>query len=197
MGKDCDTISPVLSGQNVEKDINNSIERNKYVYDRINSWIENADSKTGISCALFSGVFGVLTFLTEKCVATTCTTTINESWRIPYGISFILSLVCMVVAIFFYGLSIIPNLKSIIKVGDKKKYPLYYGDIQSYSLDEYKRTIKESSNIDFDKELIVESWINSRICMKKMRRYRGGVIFSLCAIVFALFCLAARFLMYM
>ena len=197
MGKERNSSSPVLSEQNAEKDISNAIERNKYVYDRINSWIENSDSKTGTSCALFTGAFGVLTFLAEKCIATTSANTINESWRIPHRISFILSLACMAIAILFYGLSIIPNLKSIIKEGDKKKYPLFFGDVQSYTLGEYERTIKECSDISFNKELIVESWINSRICMKKIKRYRRGVIFSLFAIVFAFFCVAARFLMYM
>ena len=47
-----------------------STERAEYVYEQVNHWIENADSKVGVSCGVFSGVFGVVTFLTEQYVKT-------------------------------------------------------------------------------------------------------------------------------
>ena len=82
-------------------------EKEKYVYDLVNGWIENADNKVNISCGIFSGVFGVITFLSERL---TESVTVNECWRKAYHVCFAISLLLMISSIFFYVLAINPNL---------------------------------------------------------------------------------------
>ncbi len=83
------------------------LERSKYVYELVNSWIENADNKVGISCGIFTGVFGVFAFLSGRIVPTSL---VNEFWKVAYRWSFAISLVTMLVSILFYVLAINPNL---------------------------------------------------------------------------------------
>lgn len=87
----------------------NKTERNKYVYELVNSWIGNADNKVSISCAIFTGVFGVITFLAENYVKVPEGAGINSCWNCIYKIAFVLSLATMVAAIYFYARAIIPN----------------------------------------------------------------------------------------
>lgn len=179
-----------------EKKDESKLERNKYVYEQINGWIVNADNKVSISCGIFSGVFGVITFLTERITAQG---TKNVCWRTINQMFFVGSLILMLVSILFYIMAINPNLGKSGKKKDgtikKKQYPIYFGDIAEMSLDEYKRTINQASEADIIYELQNETHYNSRICSKKMKRYRIGLWLSFAAILFALGSCAARFLM--
>ena len=173
------------------------IERSKYVYEQVNGWIENADSKVGVSCGVFTGVFGVFTFLANRYVNEPDNPVINNIWHVIYQWSFIIGLLVMAVAVFFYAKAIIPNLKSSGKVkATPKKYPLYYGDIHSLSLEDYQNVMEKGSEKDFNNELILECWHNAGICLKKMRWYKAGVIASLFAIGLAAVSFTAHFLMY-
>ena len=172
-----------------------STERAEYVYEQVNLWIENADSKVGVSCGVFSGVFGVVTFLTEQYVKTPENSVIQQCWESVYRTCFIVSLFVMVVAVLFYASAIIPSLKKIGK-SKKKRYPIFYGDIAALDVCAYKRLMTKGNDETYRTELIVETWVNSRICLKKMKRYRLGVILSLIAIVTAFVSLGAHYMMY-
>ena len=124
--------TPSATSQAEIKKEESGIERSKYVYEQVNGWIENADNKVSVSCGIFTGAFGVFTFLAERYVKAPDNPVINECWHAIYQWSFILSLLVMAVAVFFYAKAIIPNLKSSGKIkATQKKYPLYYGDIHS------------------------------------------------------------------
>ena len=175
----------------------NRAERSKYVYGLVNGWIENADSKVGISCGIFTGVFGVVTFLTERYIKALPNAIINECWRCLYKISFILSCIAMAVAVILYAMAVIPNLKSSgNKKPKQKKYPLFYGDISALSFTKYRALMEKGTEKDFVDELILESWTNSGICMRKMKLYKAGVILSIVAVLLALLSMASHFLMY-
>lgn len=165
------------------------------MYEQVNHWIENADSKVGVSCGVFSGVFGVVTFLTEQYVKTPENSVIQQCWESVYRTCFIVSLFVMVVAVLFYASAIIPSLKKIGK-SKKKRYPIFYGDIAALDVCAYKRLMTKGNDETYRTELIVETWVNSRICLKKMKRYRLGVILSLIAIVTAFVSLGAHYMMY-
>ena len=103
----------------------------------------------------------------------------------------------MLVAIISYARAIIPNLTSSgTQKPTQKTYPIYFGDIQSFELAKYKQLMEKGTTKAFNDELVTESWHNSRVCIKKMKRYRLGVIFSGLAIAFALQSFLAHFLMY-
>ena len=97
-----------------EREECSKLERCKFVYEQVNSWIGNADNKVSVSCGIFSGVFGVITFLSERI---TVQKTVNECWRAIYHWTFGISLVLMFFSILYYVLAINPNLG---KSGEKK-----------------------------------------------------------------------------
>ena len=188
---------PSATSQAESKKEESGIERSKYVYEQVNGWIENADNKVSVSCGIFTGAFGVFTFLAERYVKAPDNPVINECWHAIYKGSFILSLLVMAVAVFFYAKAIIPNLKSSGKIeATKKKYPLYYGDIHSLKLDDYQKLMAKGTDKDFNDELILESWHNAGICLQKMKWYKAGVIASIVAIGLAAVSFTAHFLMY-
>ena len=78
----------------------------------------------------------------------------------------------------------------------EKKYPIYFGDIQSLDYRLYKTRMARGTDEAFNDEIVLESWHNSGVCQKKMVRYRRGVILSCIAIGFALLSLGAHFFMY-
>lgn len=177
--------------------LDNAMERNKYVYELVNHWIENADNKVSISCGIFVGVFGVITFLAERYIRPPDDAVINCCFRCIYRVGFFCSLACMLAAVFSYARAIIPNLKSSgTQKPTQKTYPIYFGDIQSFELDKYKKLMERGTVKAFNDELATESWHNSKVCMKKMKWYRVGVIFSGFALAFALQSFLAHFLMY-
>jgi hypothetical protein len=181
-----------------EKDIScaDVVERSMYVFDQVNSWIQNADNKVSISCGIFTGVFGVITFLAEKVTAPTAKTTINECCRGVYRTSFILSLILMGLSILLYVMAINPNIKSNKAPTVKKKMRIFFCDIADINLGEYKKLMNNASDDDFCEELLNEVHFNSKICTRKMQRYRKGLWLSFAAVVMAGLSWAAHFLMY-
>lgn len=174
-----------------------SVERTKFVYEQISQRIDSADNKVNVSCGVFTGVFGVITFISEQYVKAPENGTINSSFIGLHMFSLIASLIAMAVAIVFFALAVIPNLKSSGANKSKKVYPVYFGDISSLKYDDYKKLMAEGKDKSFEDELILENWFNSRICMKKMRNYKYGVIASLIAIITAFVSLAAHYFMYL
>ena len=103
----------------------------------------------------------------------------------------------MALAVFFYAKAIIPNLKSSGNVkSTQKKYPLFYGDIHSLKLEKYQELMSKGTDKDFNEELILESWHNAGISLRKMQWYKRGVITSIIAIGLAAISFTAHFLMY-
>ena len=174
----------------------NKLERSKYIYEQVNNWIENADNKVSISCGIFSGVFAVITFLSER---VTGSVAVNECWKTLYQWCFGISLGLMMVSLFFYVWAINPNLGKSGKKKNgpipKKKYPVFYGDIAELELADYKKAMNQATDVDFINELQAEAHYNSVICTKKMKKYKAGLWFSFAAIVFAIGSWVAKYLM--
>ena len=195
-----DTPLPSVPSQSkaIPKPVNmdDTLERSKYIYEQINSWIENADNKVSVSCGIFTGVFGVVTFLAEQYIKIPDNPVINRCWQEIYKRSFVASLLFMAVAFLFYALAIIPNLKSSGRNLKEKKFPVFYGDISTLDYEKYKTLMTNGNEQDFNEELILESWFNSGICTRKMKRYKTGVILSIIAISFAFLSFICHFLMY-
>ena len=183
--------------QSGRKTDDSSLERSKYVYEQVNGWIENADNKISVSCGIFTGAFGVITFLAERYITVPENPVINEYWQVIYMTGFIISFLALALAVVFYAIALIPNLKSSGKVKPtQKKYPIYFGDIHSIPFEDYQQLMAKGTDKDFTDELILESWYNSGICLKKMKGYRAGVITSIIAIGFAFISFAAHWMMY-
>ena len=171
------------------------LDRGKYAFDQVNPWIFNADNKVSISCGIFTGVFGVITFLAERSKEPTEMTTINECCQSIYMVSFVLSLVIMSISILFYVLAINPNIASN-EPRTKKKVPIFYGDIEKFCNCQYKKAILNASDKDFLDEILNETHLNSVICTRKMRMYKMGLWSSFAAVGMAAISWIAHFLMY-
>ena len=174
------------------------IERCKYVYDQVNGWIENADNKVSVSCGIFTGMFGVVSFLSERISGTVI---VSEYFHCMYRISYIISMIFLLLSFLTYVLAINPNLessgKNINLQTTTKKYPIYYGDISKINKAEsYKKLMDKATDKDFIDELLDEIYFNSSICMKKMARYKRGLWLSFLSVCCALLSLASRFFMY-
>lgn len=189
--------SSISSKNNKETEgVDKGLEHSKYVYDLVNGWIENADNKVNVSCGMFSVTFGVVSFLADHYLNMIDKPVANEFWYCIYKGSFVISFVIMLVAVLFYARAITPNLKSSGEKRIPKKYPIYYGDISSIRLSEYRERIINGDDNDFNEELIREIHMNSQICTRKMKQYKLGIILSTIAIVFAVLSLISHFLMY-
>lgn len=205
---------------NPQVEIDETIERAKYSYELVNKWIENADNKVSVSCGIFTGIFGIITFLTENFIKEPNEGFVaNECLRNAYKSCTIISLLLMGIAILFYVWAIFPNLASSSD-GEKKssafrflkpcrnlsrrcddknrkiRYPLYYGDIQKLGLNDYKESFCKATKHQITDELIWETHHNAKICMKKMKRFRLGLILSFISVLFAGISFVSRFIMY-
>lgn len=172
-------------------------ERAIYVYDLVNYWISNVDGKVGVACALFSLIFGVLTFIAESMIGKILLAIdFNENWLIPalvdsaliLGVLFWVFSVCKCIS------AIIPNLGKSGIPQKKKKYPIFFGDISEIDLEEYKRLMIEGSTEDYFDEIIDETHFNSKIASAKMKKYRSGVRWFCRALVAISIGLIGRFI---
>ena len=173
---------PTQEPLNPTQHSNDKLGRSMYVYDLVNKWIENADNKVSVSCAVFTGVFSVITFLFDKQVTAYDGATRNTCGQCIYTLLFVASIIAMVVALLFYAISIIPNLNSNEDT-KRKEYPIFYGDIQNLNIEEYKQLMDNGTEEQFIDELVSDTLYNSKICYKKMKNYKVAVIISLVAII--------------
>ena len=171
-------------------------DRIKYINDLVKDWIINADNKVSISLAVFAGAFGVITFAAERFVQQPCNVAISIVWDCIHKTCFCMGMISMLIALIFYAIAIIPNLTSNSKREDLKKYPIFYGDIAEIDEEEFFKRTEQGHDKDFREELEREIVFNSKVCLRKMKMYRAGVITSIIAIIFAFLGLIARFMMY-
>ena len=173
------------------------VERSEYAYDLVNAWIGNADNKVSVSCAIFTGAFGVISFLSGRVCSST---NVVQLWKCIYYGSFVLSLLLFMGSLLYYVLAINPNLgkSGIIKKNKplKKKYPLFYGDINELSLTEYRNLMNKGDEQDYINELQAETHYNSGICINKMKKYRIGLWLSFASIVASLLSWVSHYLMF-
>lgn len=178
------------SAVNVDEGMTSRIQ---YVNDLIKDWINNADNKVSVSLAVFAGAFGVIAFVADSIPKQSCNPVLNTCWDCVYRICFGLGLLLMFIALLFYAFAIIPNLKSSSKKRVSKEYPVFYEDIAKLDEKDFISLMEKGSDKAFRIELEREITLNSKICSRKMKMYRIGVILSIVSIAFALFCLAIKY----
>lgn len=181
------------------EELKNTVDRNLRVFETVNSWINNADNKVSVSCGVFTGAYGIISFLAESYLksSSSCSNKcLNDCMEVIVHILFALGLIFLAVSLFFFARAIIPNLTSDIKRTEatQKRYPIFYGDIALLNRTEFSTLMQKTSLKDYNEELLIEIHINSQICSKKMKLYKHGVICSLIAVFCALITLAIRYI---
>ena len=198
--------SPSKKRRLSQQELDKRIERAKYVYEQVNRWIENADSKVATSTGVSFGAFGVITFLAERAPSPD-PSAVPMAWAATlHTFGFWGSIVAMLLALGFFTAAVYPNLESSsgcrwarnkrTRNKEARKFPLYYGDISGITRDEFKRRLYGMGDGWFLNGIADDAHINARTCLRKMELYRVGLILSFTAIVLALLSLIARYSMY-
>ena len=185
----------------VEKGSNttdNRISNQKYCYDLVNSWINNADSKITVATSVSVGLFSVITYVSEQISITHYTYPSIVYIFMYYLYTFfpIIGFILLLVSLYFYSRALVPNLKSNDD-NHNKDYPLFFGDISKLDLKKYKKKMLFSTDADFLEELINETHNNSKLCSKKMKRFRLGFILSIISVVLAFLTLGIKYFLSM
>lgn len=135
---------------------------------RIHEWIRAADQKVNIFLA-FQGIiltilFPVVSQMTDKSL-------------------FIFSapnLFLVLTVIFFVAYSIFKCLFALVsRTGKKghKKSLLFFGDVSSYKIEEYKKQLKTVSRTKYREDLIDQVYISSKIAYVKHVQFQEALIF--------------------
>jgi hypothetical protein len=143
---------------------------------RVQDWIKSADQKVSIWLA-FQGIF--LTIIIQYIA--------NKIKNVKYFdfniLLFLTSITLIGLSIYKAALVIVPRIKN-----GKHKSILYFGDIGSISLNDYENIIKKYSEADFERDLISQIHISSKIAKRKHEEFRDSLIlFIVGSVLLALF----------
>lgn len=182
----------------VSEQLDRQLEWAQYSYGIVNGWIENADNKVSVACAVFTGTFGVVTFLSEQ-IEETCR--ISTFWQAVYHYVGVASLLGLLLAMLFFVIALSPSListnKSKAKTTKKTEaYPIYFGDIAAMNLKQYKKAMEEGENRGLFDALIRDTHMNAGICSRKMKWYKRGLWVSFVTIALSVLSLFAHYAMF-
>ena len=156
-----------------------------FALEQANHWIDSADSKTGIALSLVSITFTLYAgFLLDKQVFTADINPNNKTWLIVLTL---LSFVAFALSLVFYCFVLIPRFKK----PKTKDNPYYYYEVSMYKepKDFVDRFINEKDNKLLTKGQLESLYVNSKIALKKMRRFRRGIIFTALFFLFSSACI--------
>ena len=177
------------------------IERCKYSQDLINTWITSADSKISTSCGIVSVVVAVLVFVVENILSKIDTTNgAIEPWKSQFIISAAGAVITFILSLFFHLLALSPKFFAGKNTGDQSKNNkcnIFYEDIKDYKdAEDYIHAVRKMSENEFVDDVLRETYYNSRICSKKMHRFKIGLWMAFVSMILILICALCYFLMY-
>lgn len=184
-----DVTTPVDTKDDAEN-IDAAIERNKYVFDLVNHWIDSADSKVTTSYTIFTVLFTVITLISDNISGTNVGTgqaqnlcLINIS-HIVAGIGYGL----FTISAFLHVWAVKPRLygkKSNNVVN--KEYSIFFEDIKKFkNANDYREHAKNVSDEEFNNSLLSEIYYNSKIASRKMMFHGWGQVVSIVSIALLL-----------
>lgn len=171
----------------IEENTNqNNIEWNQYILELVNSWINNADSKISIACGISSVVFAVIAFGAENFLSKLHMDDVNISLMTLFYITVWIAGVTFLLGLWFYFWALNPSLLSAKNSIRKPQYSIFYDDISKFkNVDDYMGCALQATVQDVNKEILQEIYINSKICSKKIKRFKIGMWLSVIAIASA------------
>ena len=157
----------------------------KYVLEHVNHWIDSADSKTGIALSLISITFTIYSgFLLDQHVFTANIDIINKVFLIILTLA---SFLFFGLAVLFFCLVLKPTFKKPVT----KDNPLYYYEVSLYESPNafVERFIDEKNERLFKKGALESIYANSGIALKKMKKFKAGLIFTMLFFLFSVACI--------
>jgi predicted CopG family antitoxin len=146
---------------------------------RIHEWIKSADQKVSIFLA-FQGIILALLFINVF------------SWIIKNLIDFsCINLFLFILGIILVAYSIYKSLSAIIprlNNGKKRKSIIYFGDIAKFDLDDFEKKVQEMSNNEYEKELIRQIHVSSKIAVQKHSQFRDSIFLFLLGMILLALC---------
>jgi len=135
---------------------------------RVQDWIKSADEKISIWLA-FQGVF--ITLMAPYLFAQTFFVRLL-TFCLPQILILVSGLVFIGYGIFNAVSALVPRLKN----STGKKSLIYFGDISSLNLEEFKKELKLYSQSDYEEDLKKQIYISSKISSKKHKLFRDSII---------------------
>lgn len=158
-------------------DINLRISCNYKELDIINGWIRVADTKVQILLAAYSTIYSFLFKQYESNLSAILDIEGQSIGNYAKSNFFIvLSAVFLLVMLFIGGSVLFPKLISDDRTNT---FSLFYGEISSFEdANSYVEASNKVSEKEYNEEVIKEIYYNSKICTKKMNKYRYALIFT-------------------
>lgn len=181
-------------------DIKDCIERNKYTFETVNMWINNAESKISIAFAMFSAFIGLIVFICDSLFDKLFVSpNARGCFLYAFYVTAFLAFISFIISVGFYISTVTPRFTSDKSFLGKKykneiipKYSIYYDEIKDFeNANDFVECAKLAKANTFNEELLKEVYYNSRICSKKMHCFGKGILTSFITIVASL--LAALF----
>lgn len=164
--------------------IKENLEQNKYTLNLINQWIQHAENKASLLLAFIVALSGIIQFVCSKLIIPTYETT--PKIFIIFIIVLTLGIILFIISIIFFLMVIFPSLTNYSST--ENKYSIFFEDIASFqSFESYYKLVKKTNNKQFNKEIIKEIYINSKICSKKMKNIKLAIISSIITSIFMIF----------
>ena len=155
-----------------------------------NSWIGNMDTKASFLLAYLALVNGFV-------VSNGVPSIFSELPSIPTGVDIWLKKI-LAIALYLTLVSslflLLGTLTARLKGNKKKTSLLFFGEIASMSLNDYKAKILNRTEEELIKDVLEQIHTNSLICTKKSRYYNVGVRVTFIATVLYVVCMWMRIL---
>ena len=167
------------------EDCSEQIEQNKATLDLVNGWIVAADTKVSIFCGVFSAVFAVIVYFADR-VLSDRTLIEGQQYTCWNKISMIVACVAILaflLSLLFTVLTVSPKLYKADKnrIGE---YSIFYEEIADFKDDRsFSDCVKESTQADYNQEILNEIYLNSKVCSRKMKQFRISLWLSFASII--------------
>jgi hypothetical protein len=144
--------------------------------DRVHEWIRSADQKASIWLT-FIGVYITLMFDKYINLATSVYS------KIPCNLFlYILGTIFLLISLYKGFRVIFPKMSH-----SRRKSLLFFGDIASMSLDDYKEKLDKYENNDFEKDIITQTHISSEIAVSKHANFKESIVCFVISMVVMIF----------
>ncbi len=142
--------------------------------DRAQDWIQNADQKVSIFLALTGAV---------------------STFSLPYFFKVFpkdgfFGILLFIATLIFLTMSFYKSIKAIkpnISKSKKQKSMIYFGDIATLTLEQYKNKIKDFSKEDYRNDLTNQIYVCSKIANNKHSLFSDSVIYFILSLISVIF----------
>lgn len=172
---------PDLKNNTGEMNKQNStlLERSEYTLELVNSWISNADTKVSISSGVFSVIVAVIVFVAENTLKDNNAVVSNPSVYKWFVFSSIISAIAFLASEFFHLWAISPSFKAgkkHLRKNEEPGFSIFYDEIRLFqSAEQYASSARKASERQYEDKVFEEIYYNSKICTKKMIRFKIGI----------------------